>query len=212
MNGAQALLIVAASAVLIVVARQQLQAQPAGGQAFEDDDTAPGALDWLDAIVMSTAATLGGSSASRMSPSWRLLDSLKASEALRLTRYRLGDGGWTIGYGRYYPDGGPLPPERIDRETAERWFAEDVEARGARWVRAYVTADLNQPQFDALTHMAYNLSPRAFRTIAEAVNRGEGPEAAALRYVRAGTHLERGLRNRRAAEFAMFHADPGTYA
>jgi lysozyme len=78
-------------------------------------------------------------------------------------------------------------------------------------VRAYVTAELTQPQFDALVSMAYNLSPRSFRTIADAVNRGDDPEAAALRFVRAGTNLERGLRNRRAAELAMFRADPTYY-
>jgi len=212
MTPSQALLIVAASAVLIVVARQRMQPEPAGGAAYEDGDASPGPMDWLDAIVLSAAASLGGSAASGMSPSWRLLQHLKASEALRLTRYRLGDGGWTIGYGRYYPDGGQVPPERITAEQAEAWFLEDVEARGARWVRAYVTADLTQPQFDALVSMAYNLSPRAFRTIAQAVNAGESPEAQALRYVRAGTNLERGLRNRRAAEMAMWHANPDTYA
>jgi lysozyme len=135
---------------------------------------------------------------------------LKGSEALRLARYRLGDGGWTIGYGRYFPDGGPLPPERISRDTAEAWFVEDVEARAARWVRAYVRVNLTQQQFDALVHMAYNLSPKSFKQIADAVNRGEDPEAAAMRFIRAGTHLEAGLRNRRRKELALYRS--GVYA
>jgi lysozyme len=135
---------------------------------------------------------------------------LKRGEALRLTRYRLGDGGWTIGYGRYYPDGGPLPPESISRDTAEAWFADDVEQRGARWVRAYVSVPLLQHQFDALTHIAFNLSPKSFKTIADAVNAGQDPEAAALRFVRAGTNLEAGLRNRRAREIALWRT--GIYA
>lgn len=145
-----------------------------------------------------------------MHPSAELLVMLKRGEALRLKRYRLGDGGWTIGYGRYYPDGGELPPEEITRAQAEAWFAEDVEARGARWVRAYVRVPLLQHQFDALVHMAYNLSPRSFKTIAEAVNAGNDPEAAALQFIRAGTHLEAGLRNRRAKEIALYRG--GTYA
>ena len=129
---------------------------------------------------------------------------LKRGESLRLTRYRLGDGGWTIGWGRYYADGDTPPPESIDEETAESWFNEDLEARGAKWVRAYVQTSLLQQQFDALTSMAFNLSPKSFRTIADAVNAGDDPEAASLRYVRAGTGLEDGLRNRRAREITLY--------
>jgi lysozyme len=139
-----------------------------------------------------------------MVPSDELRAMLKQGEALRLTRYRLGDGGWTLGYGRYFPDGDTPPPASITRETAEQWFAEDVEQRGARWVRAYVDRPLQQWEFDALTSMAFNLRPSSFRTIAEAVNAGEDPEAASLNYVRAGTNLEQGLRNRRAREIALY--------
>lgn len=184
--------------------------------AYADDNDMSG-FDLVDtaapvlAPVLSLAHRVMGTSASGMTTSSTGLAAIQRHESLKLTRYRLGDGGWTIGWGRYYPDGGALPPERIDRATADAWFAQDVAERGERWVRAYVTADLSQPQFDALVSMAYNLRPASFRTIAEAVNAGADPEAAALRFVRAGTNLERGLRNRRAAELAMFRTDPTTY-
>lgn len=201
------LIITAASALLLAssyIVRREIDAS---------SDEPPQAPDWTDMIdkALATARNLVlPSPAADMLPSGALLAMLRQGEALRLSRYRLGDGGWTIGYGRYYPDGGQLPPESIDRETAEAWFAEDVEARAARWVRAYVAVPLQQHQFDALVHMAYNLKPSSFRTIADAVNAGVDPEAAALRYIRAGTNLEKGLRNRRAREVALWRE--GTYA
>ncbi|MEK8027240.1 lysozyme [Pseudaquabacterium rugosum] len=140
------------------------------------------------------------------------LELIAGFEGLRLTPYRLGDGGWTLGRGRYFPDSGPPPPARIDLATADQWFAEDVADKGERWVRAYVTTLVTQAQFDALVSLAFNLSPRSFRTIAAEVNAGRDPEAAALRYVRAGTNLERGLRRRRAAELAMYRSGSETLA
>lgn len=171
------------------------------------EDAAP---SWADQIDAAAASLTNTSDAASMSPSQGLIDHLKASEALKLTRYRLGDGGWTIGYGRYYPDGATPPPERIDAATADAWFASDLEARGAKWVRAYVTEPLQQCEFDALCSMAFNLKPSSFKQIADAVNAGQGPDDAAMQFIRAGTNLERGLRNRRAGELAMFHQ--GVYA
>lgn len=170
--------------------------------------------DWQDEIAATMARarnTIMGSPVAGMVPSQALIEHLHEFEQLRLVRYRLGDGGWTIGWGRYFPDGCAEPPERITRETADQWFSIDVEERGARWVRAYVTRPLQQHEFDALVSMAYNLSPKSFRTIAEAVNHFENPSDAALRFVRAGSNLERGLRRRRAAELAMFNNGDGRY-
>ena len=145
-----------------------------------------------------------------MAPSWALVQTIKRLEGgPLLVRRDLGDGGYTIGYGRFETDSARLP-ERITAEQAEAMLLEDIEARGARWVRAYITVALDQQQFDALTSMAYNLSPQSFRTIAAAVNRGESPDAAAMRYILPGTRFERGLRNRRSAELAMYHQ--GVYA
>lgn len=206
----------AAAALLLLAAawywrQRQAEEQGADEAPPEPDETAPDLTDELTAYMSTVRNFIAPTPAAGMSTSAAGLAHLARYEGLSLTRYRLGDGGWTIGRGRYYPDGGPVPPERIDLATADAWFAEDVRERGERWVKAYVTAQLTQPQFDALVSMAYNLSPKSFRTIAEAVNRGDDPEAAALRFVRAGSNLERGLRNRRAAEIALFRADPSTY-
>ncbi|TXC66021.1 lysozyme [Piscinibacter aquaticus] len=169
--------------------------------------------DWTDnamAIGNATINQLLGTPASDMQTSAAGPAHLKQRESLSLTRYRLGDGGWTIGYGRYYRDGGEVPPERIDWPPRKRGSRRTWPRGGERWVKAYVTVPLTQNQFDALVSMAYNLSPKSFRNIADAVNRGEDPEAQAMRYIRAGTNLERGLRNRRASELAMYRE--GVYA
>lgn len=145
-----------------------------------------------------------------MAPSWALLQTIKRLEGgPLLERRNLGDGGYTIGYGRFERDPNKLP-ERITLAQAEAMLLEDIEARGARWVRAYVTVPLDQQQFDALTSMAYNLSPQSFRSIAGAVNRGESPDAAAMRFTLPGSRFERGLRNRRNTELAIYHQ--GVYA
>lgn len=193
-----------ASGLLLIAAAYQ--AQRAADEAA-GDDAAP---SWADEVDATLSGLVTVSPASDMTPSLQLIQHLKAREACKLTRYRLGDGGWTIGYGRFYPDGGPVPPERITQATADAWFLQDLEQRGARWVRAYVTRELAQNEFDGLCSMAFNLSPASFRKIAAEVNAGNDPDAVALRYVRAGTNLERGLRNRRAGELAMYHN--GVYA
>ncbi len=179
-------------------------------QAQSDDDTEPTFTDDLEAMALTTLNSARGTAAAGMQTSQAGLSHLAQYEGLSLTRYRLGDGGWTLGRGRYFPDGGELPPERIDLATADAWFAEDVRDKGERWVKAYVTVPLTQAQFDALVSMAFNLKPSSFKRIADAVNAGEDPAPIALQYVRAGTDLERGLRRRRAAELAMFNT--GAYA
>lgn len=171
----------------------------------------PGIIETITAAAQATVNTITGTDATSMTTSPAGLAHLQQFERLALTPYRLGDGGSTIGWGRYYPDKGPQPPAQIDRATADAWFSQDVIDRAEKWVKAYVTAPLTQPQFDALVSMAYNLSPRSFKDIANAVNAGEDPEGAALQYVRAGTNLERGLRRRRSSELAMYRADPTTY-
>lgn len=201
---------VAAAALVIGAALYATRRQLEPAAAALDPDTQPDWIDEAEALVYEARNALLPSPVATMQPSQDLLAMLREGEALRLQRYRLGDGGWTIGYGRYYPDSGAPPPERITLATAEAWFAVDVEQRGARWVRAYVRAPLLQHQFDALVHMAFNLKPSSFKTIADAVNDGNDPEAAALVFIRPGSNLEHGLRNRRAREVALYRQ--GTYA
>ena len=178
----------------------------------EIENTTPTWLDQIDATLSDVKNIILPTPVAGMSTSPAGIEHLQEFERLSLTPYRLGDGGSTIGWGRFYADGGPQPPARIDRATADAWFAQDVRDRGERWVKTYVTVPLTQPQFDALVSMAFNLSPKSFKTIADAVNTGDDPEAAAMRFIRAGTDLERGLRPRRESELAMFRADASTYA
>jgi len=208
MTPAQALTVTAAAALLLVASYAVQR------QVDAASDEPPDEPDWTDAVdeALSTARNLvQPTPTGEMHPSAQLLAMLRRGEALRLHAYRLGDGGWTIGYGHYMPDLGTAAPlESITADQAESIFADDVEQRAAKWVRAYVTVPLEQYQFDALTHMAFNLKPSSFKTIADAVNEGMDPEAAALKYIRAGTNLEAGLRNRRAREVALYRT--GVYA
>lgn len=187
-------------------------AQPMADDPTYTDPLESTMLDNLEAMAQATAAAAmtpftGGTPAQNLSTSEAMKARLKQREGLRLNRYRLGDGGYTIGYGRYYPDGGALPPETIDLATAEAWFTNDLVERGEKWVKLYVTAPINQGQFDALTSMAYNLSPKSFKNIATAVNNGEDPAPVAMRYTRPGTNLERGLIARRNEELGIFNGN-----
>lgn len=171
------------------------------------DDSEGGLIEDAQALGADLTSSVFGSPADFYRTSDAMLARLKQREGLRLTRYRLGDGGWTIGYGRYFPDSGDEPPERIERHTAEAWFVEDVVEKGERWVKAYVSVPISQNQFDALVSMAYNLRPSSFKRIAEAVNEGQDPAPIAFEYTRPGTNLERGLIARRNEELGIFNGE-----
>ena len=98
--------------------------------------------------------------------------------ASALERYNIGDGGWTIGYGHYEKNIANIPA-RITVDEAEAMFDRDVAERAEKWVRLYVQVPLMQYEFGALTHIAYNLSPKGFKKFADAVNAGQGIEAIA---------------------------------
>lgn len=165
----------------------------------------PSDAAWMDqALATMEGINPMGSPVDYMRTSASMKARLQQREGLRLKRYRLGDGGWTIGYGRYYPDGSTVPPEQIDQATAEDWFATDLVDRGEKWVKSFVSIPLQQNQFDALVSMAYNLRPASFKRIADAVNAGEDPAPVAMQYTRPGTNLEAGLVARRQEELGIF--------
>ena len=192
-----------------------LAAVAAGGaywlrRSLEPKYIEDGQPDWVDeaeAAVYTLKNEAMSTDATNMHASPALLAHLQSFEQLRLTPYRLNDGGWTIGWGRFYPDSGPPPPAQIDKATADAWFASDVVNRGEKWVKAYVTAPLTQGMFDGLTSMAYNMSPKSFATIADAVNQGQDPEAAAMVFTKPGTNLHNGLVRRRIAELDFFRGN-----
>ena len=172
------------------------------------DGERAGLWDEIAGDAAIVANRIAGAPAAAMQPSAALAQLLQGFESLSLTPYRLdGESGYTLGWGRFYPDSGQPPPASITREQADAWFWNDIEARGAKWVRAYVTVPVTQSQFDALVSMAYNMSPKSFRTIAEVVNRGEDPEDAAMVFVRPGSKYERGLRIRRGQELALYRSE-----
>jgi lysozyme len=174
-------------------------------------DESPSFFENLQFQASSVVSSFQGASVQSMVPSEELKATIKKSERLVLTRYNLGDGGWTIGYGRFYPSNGPMPPDSITRDQAETFFNEDIESRAAKWVRTFVTVDVTQQQFDSLVHIAYNLSPKSFKTIAEKLNAGGDWKAQALKFTRPDKpSLTQGLINRRNKEFAMF--EQGIYA
>lgn len=187
-------------AFAFLMASRRSEASNAGA-----DYEPPTFIDDLTGTVAETANRIMGTAASSMTVSPEMREKLKARERLMLQRYELGDGGWTIGYGHFTKYGNSPPPERITREEAEAIFDDDIEQRAMRWVRAYVTAPLTQSQFDALTSMAFNLSPGAFKTIAEVVNAGGDPTERAMYYTRPDLPaLHQGLINRRNEELAWY--------
>ncbi len=206
----QTLAIGAGAAILAgaVYVMQQRKAQ-ADANALSDtsNDNEPTMLEDLQGTASEAMNKILGYAAASMNISPDGVAAIKSHEGCRLTRYRLGDGGWTIGWGRYFRDGGVECPDLISQAQADAWLAEDLESKSAKWVRAYVTAPVTQAQFDALCSWAYNLSPGSFRKIADAVNAGQDPEDVTLRYVAAGTGNERGLRRRRADEIAMYRSE-----
>jgi lysozyme len=158
-----------------------------------------------ETIAAEVRTAVFDSPAAWLSTSPGMQDRLKQREGLKLARYRLGDGGWTIGYGRYYADGSTECPQSIDQATAEAWFQDDLVNKGEKWVKLYVTVPITQGQFDALTSMAYNLRPSSFKQVADAVNAGEDPTPIAMKFTRPGTNLERGLIARRNEELSIFN-------
>lgn len=188
------------------------QANAAAASANPDNSTDP--LSSLgDAVDEATATVwnmVNPTPASSMQPSAALVAKLKQNEGLRLTRYALGDGGWTIGYGHYSTNIADIPAT-CTQAQADAWFASDLQQRAVKWVQLYVSVALSQNQFDALVDVAYNMSPRGFKRFADSVNAGNGIDGIAQASVSwVDTSLQNGIQNRRNSEMGMF--DNGDYS
>jgi lysozyme len=156
-------------------------------------------------LTKTDELTAGQGMNDNMQTSGGMLDMLKRREALVLTRYALGDGGYTWGYGHFSTNPDALPVT-ITRPFAEQLFADDVVARAEKWVKLYVTADLSQNEFDALVSIAYNMRPQSFKKFADSVNRGDGIDGIAAESVGwVAAKFTNGIANRRAAEMAVFN-------
>ena len=165
--------------------------------------------DVMDEATATVMNMVNPTPASSMQPSAALVAGLKRRESLRLTRYNLGDGGWTIGYGHFSTNLADIPAT-CTQAQADAWFASDLQNKAVKWVQLYVTVPLTQNQFDALVDVAYNMSPRGFKRFADAVNAGQGIDEIAQESVSwVDPSLQNGIQNRRNSEMAMY--DNGDY-
>jgi lysozyme len=159
----------------------------------------------MDEATATLSNFMNPTPASSMQPSDALVARLKQSEGVRLTRYNLGDGGWTIGYGHFSTNLADIPAT-CTQAQADAWFASDLQAKAVKWVQLYVSVPLTQNQFDALVDVAFNMSPRGFKRFADAVNAGQGIDAIAQASISwVAPSLQNGIANRRASEVAMFN-------
>lgn len=173
----------------------------------QDEDLMDAAQTTLDQAL---GAMAGAGPIDDMKTSQNMLDMLKRRESLSLSRYALGDGGYTWGYGHYSKSPNALPLV-ITRAQAESIFADDVTSRGEKWVKLYVTVPLTQYQFDALVSIAFNMSPQSFKKFGESVNSGQGIDDIAQASVGwVSAKFTNGIQNRRDAELSVFNY--GVYA
>lgn len=86
---------------------------------------------------------------------------MKEHEGLRLKAYRCPSGVLTIGYGhtRNVKTG-----QVINKDTAERFFVEDVEAVERLIDREPFAKDLSQGQYDALVSFLFNVKYSSYQT------------------------------------------------
>lgn len=86
---------------------------------------------------------------------------MKENEGLRLKAYRCSSGVLTIGYGhtRNVKTG-----QIINKDTAEKFFVEDVEAVERLVDREPFAKDLSQGQYDALVSFLFNVKYSSYQT------------------------------------------------
>ena len=125
-------------------------------------------------------------------------------EGLRLEPYIDAAGYWTIGYGH-------LLKEECDPITEAE--AEDLLRQDVKYtdyvINRYVSVDLRQNEFDALTSLIFNIGEGNFRasTLRRKLNRGEFFEVPKefRRWVYAGGRILKGLVARRELEAELFY-------
>ena len=136
------------------------------------------------------------------------LELLKRSEGFSSHTYNDINGFATIGYGHrllkteLFPDG-------VDEQKAAAMLVADVR-QAEQAVARLVRVPLSQGQFDALVDFCFNLGAGrlASSTLLKVLNAGRYPDAAEqlLRWDIAAGQENAGLKTRREAEFALWHA------
>jgi lysozyme len=149
----------------------------------------------------------------KMSPKGRALT--EQFESLRLTPYQDQRGVWTVGYGHTGAD--VVPGQSWTVDQCEIALESDVAAAEAA-INHGVSVSLNQNQFDALCDFTFNVGVGNFgiSSLRTLLNQGRYKEACAQfavwNKVRIAGVLtvSPGLSRRRAAEAALFSANPNT--
>lgn len=133
------------------------------------------------------------------------IDLVEGSEGVRLAAYRDTVGIWTIGYGHTGPD--VHPGQTITQADAEELLRRDVRV-AALGVKACVSVQLSQHQFDALVDFTFNLGIEKLRTstLLRLLNAGDyvAADAEFRKWDHAGGKVLPGLTKRRATEAALF--------
>jgi lysozyme len=118
---------------------------------------------------------------------------------------------WSIGYGSgIMPNGKPVKQgDVVTKDQARAMLARDVVSR-ANAVNRYVTANINQNQFDALVSFTYNLGATtlADSTLLDVINQNpsnyDAIAAQFRRWINAGGIPNQGLINRREKEIKLY--------
>lgn len=137
------------------------------------------------------------------------LDLIKSFEGLELKAYKDSVGVWTIGYGHTSMAGPPTvkPGMTLTKREAEDLLLSDLK-KYEKAVNDYVTVDLNDNQYGALTSFTYNLGSGNLKssTLLKKVNAKDFSGAAKefSKWNKAGGKVLNGLIRRRAAEAALF--------
>lgn len=142
-----------------------------------------------------------------MRVSQRGIDLIKKFEGIRLKSYVCPAGVLTIGYGHTSSD--VTPNMQITEQEAERLLWKDTES-AQQAVSSFVSARLNQNEYDALVSFTFNIGSTAFvnSTLLRLLNHGAERDIVAgefMRWVKAGSNeAVPGLVRRREAEKALF--------
>lgn len=143
-----------------------------------------------------------------MKTSQKGLDLIKKYEGCRLISYKCPAGVYTIGYGHTK---GVKKGQKISQKRAEDFLREDIE-QFENGVKKYVSAPLNQNQFDALVSFCFNCGLGAFKnsTLRKKLNAKDYTGAAKefLRWNKSNGVVLEGLKRRRNAEKDLFEEIP----
>jgi len=140
------------------------------------------------------------------------IDFIKKWEGFSPKPYKCTSGVPTIGYGAtFYANGKKVTMQ--DREITEvqavGMLATMVTNNFEKYVDAYVTAEVNQSQFDAMVSLSYNIGVGAFKksTLLKKVNANPNDPSIADEFIKfkySAGKVSQGLLNRRNEEVAMY--------